>query len=193
MTNVAAYLLTGLFIWVCVLKSGVHATLAGVAVAAAIPMLPRRGDGTGETLVDHLQHALHPWVAFGVMPLFAFANAGVSLWGRRPAAIGSPITLGIALGLVLGKPIGIVGAVLARRPPAGFASLPAGANWRQMLGIGCLGGIGFTMSLFIGTLALPGADQAAILRLGVLAGLDPVGGCRLPFVGRATPTAADRR
>ena len=167
--RLAPYVLVGLFIWVCVLKSGVHATLAGVAVAAAIPMIPRRSSDSSETMVDHLQHALHPWVAFGVMPVFAFANAGVSLEDLTGSALVDPIAVGIALGLFLGKPIGIVGAVLLGTL-SGLTRLPAGTTWRQMIGIGCLGGIGFTMSLFIGTLALPNPDDAAILRLGVLSG-----------------------
>jgi NhaA family Na+:H+ antiporter len=163
----APYVLTGLFIWVCVLKSGVHATLAGVAVALAVPLRP---DTPGQpSLLEQLEESLHPWVAFAVLPLFAFANAGVSLQGLSLAKLLQSVPLGIALGLLVGKPLGIVGATwLAVK--GGLAPRPEGASWRQILGIGMLGGIGFTMSLFIGTLAFPDPVHAAQLRLGVLAG-----------------------
>ena len=163
----APYVLTGLFIWVCVLKSGVHATLAGVVVALAIPAQSEAPEQP--SLLEQLEESLHPWVAFAVLPLFAFANAGVSLQGVSLAKLLAPVPLGIALGLLLGKPLGIFGAVwLAVK--GGLASRPEGASWGQVLGIGMLGGIGFTMSLFIGTLAFPDPAHAAQLRLGVLAG-----------------------
>jgi NhaA family Na+:H+ antiporter len=163
----APYVLTGIFIWVCVLKSGVHATLAGVVVALAIPL--RSETPEHASLLEQLEESLHPWVAFAVLPLFAFANAGVSLQGLSLAKLLAPVPLGIALGLVLGKPLGIVGAVwLAVK--SGLASRPEGASWGQVLGVGMLGGIGFTMSLFIGTLAFPDPAYAAQVRLGVLAG-----------------------
>ena len=166
-TRIAPYLLTGLFIWVCVLKSGVHATLAGVAVAIAIPLSSR---GPGEpTLLEQLEESLHPWVAFAILPLFAFANAGVSLAGLSLAKLVEPLPLGIALGLFLGKPIGVFAAswlaIITRLAPK-----PEGANWAQILGVGMLAGIGFTMSLFIGMLAFPETAYAAQLRLGVLTG-----------------------
>ncbi|MET0192404.1 MAG: Na+/H+ antiporter NhaA [Hyphomicrobiaceae bacterium] len=166
-TRLAPYLLTGVVIWICVLKSGVHATLAGVVVAFAIPLASRN---EGEpTLLEQLEESLHPWIAFGVLPLFAFANAGVSLQGLSLAKLLEPVPLGIALGLFIGKPIGIFGVSwLAIR--SGLAAKPEGASWLQILGVGLLGGIGFTMSLFIGTLAFDEADKAAQLRLGVLAG-----------------------
>ena len=168
----APYVLTGLFIWVCVLKSGVHATLAGVAVALAVPLRPDTSgpDTPGQpSLLEQLEESLHPWVAFAVLPLFAFANAGVSLQGLSLAKLLQSVPLGIALGLLVGKPLGIVGATwLAVK--GGLAPRPEGASWRQILGIGMLGGIGFTMSLFIGTLAFPDPVHAAQLRLGVLAG-----------------------
>jgi NhaA family Na+:H+ antiporter len=165
--RLAPYLLTGIFIWVCVLKSGVHATLAGVVVAFAIPLTPMR---EGEpTLLEQLEENLHPWIAFGVLPLFAFANAGVSLQGLSLAKLMEPIPLGIALGLFIGKPVGIfLTSWLAIA--SGLAAKPDSASWAQILGVGLLGGIGFTMSLFIGTLAFEGPEQAAQLRLGVLAG-----------------------
>jgi NhaA family Na+:H+ antiporter len=166
-TRLAPYLLTGVVIWVCVLKSGVHATLAGVVVAFAIPLISRN---EGEpTLLEQLEESLHPWIAFGVLPLFAFANAGVSLQGLSLAKLLEPVPLGIALGLLIGKPLGIFGVSwLAIK--SGIAVKPEGASWAQLLGVGLLGGIGFTMSLFIGTLAFEEIDKAAQLRLGVLAG-----------------------
>jgi NhaA family Na+:H+ antiporter len=166
-TRLAPYVLSGAFIWVCVLKSGVHATLAGVVVALAIPLRP--GDAGGPSLLEELEERLHPWVAFAILPLFAFANAGVSLAGMSPAKLVEPLPLGIALGLALGKPIGIVAATYLA-VAAGAGARPEGASWRQLTGIGMLSGIGFTMSLFIGTLAFPEPAYAAQLRLGVLAG-----------------------
>jgi NhaA family Na+:H+ antiporter len=163
----APYVLTGILIWVCVLKSGVHATLAGAVVALAIPM--QSSTAEQPSLLEQLEDSLHPWVAFAVLPLFAFANAGVSLQGVSVAKLLAPVPLGIALGLVLGKPLGILGAVwLAVK--GGLASRPQNASWGQVMGIGMLGGIGFTMSLFIGTLAFPDPSHAAQVRLGVLAG-----------------------
>ena len=161
------YIVVGLAIWVCVLKSGVHATLAGVATALAIPMKTR----DGAPLAGAIEHGLHPWVAFLVLPMFAFANAGVSLSGLSPASLLGTIPLGIAAGLVLGKTIGIFGAcqLMIR---SGLASAPAGASNRQMLGVSVICGIGFTMSLFIGALAFEGLhpDFETQLKLGVLAG-----------------------
>jgi NhaA family Na+:H+ antiporter len=166
-TRIAPYLLTGVFIWVCVLKSGVHATLAGVVVALAIP-LSARADG-GQSLLEQLEERLHPWVAFGILPLFAFANAGVSLAAMSPGRLIEAVPLGIALGLFIGKPIGILGAT-GLAVASGLGARPEGASWTQLLGVGMLGGIGFTMSLFIGMLAFPDPAYAAQLRLGVLAG-----------------------
>jgi NhaA family Na+:H+ antiporter len=163
----AAYLLTGLFIWVCVLKSGVHATLAGVVVALAVPL---RADAPGQaSLLEQLEESLHPWVAFAVLPLFAFANAGVSLQGVSLAKLLEPIPLGIAVGLFPGKMIGILAATWVA-VASGLARKPEGASWAQIAGLAVLGGIGFTMSLFIGMLAFDDPAHAARLRLGVLAG-----------------------
>ena len=174
-TRVAPYALAGIFIWVCVLKSGVHATLAGVVVALAIPL--QATDETGASPLERLEHNLAPWVMFGVMPLFAFANAGVSLAGMSLGSIFAPIPLGVALGLLVGKTAGIFGAVwLAVRWR--IAAAPEGATADQVLGVAMLAGIGFTMSLFIGMLAFPDPAYAAPLRLGVLVGslLSAVGG-----------------
>jgi NhaA family Na+:H+ antiporter len=166
-TRFAPYLLTGIFIWVCVLKSGVHATLAGVIVGLAIPLTNDTPDRP--SLLEQLEESLHPWVAFGVVPLFAFANAGVSLQGLSLARVLDAVPLGIALGLFIGKPVGIFCATWAA-VRAGLAPQPQGARWVQVLGVVMLGGIGFTMSLFIGMLAFSDSTHATQLRLGVLFG-----------------------
>ena len=164
--RIAPYMLLGIALWLFVLKSGVHATLAGVAVALAIPI---REDGSGRSPLRELEHVLHPWVAFLVMPAFAFANAGVSFAGISFAELFAGVPLGITLGLFLGKQIGAFGAAwLAIR--AGWARMPEGADWTMLYGTCMLAGIGFTMSLFIGTLAFDLASYAAPVRLGVLTG-----------------------
>ena len=166
-TRIAPYLLIGLVMWVCVLKSGVHATLAGVIVALTIPL--RQTEGSGEPPLVRLEHVLQPWVAFFVMPVFAFANAGVALGGLTLADLLAPVPLAIALGLFLGKQLGVFGfAWLGTR--AGLCRLPDGVSWTQIYGAALLAGIGFTMSLFVGTLAFADPDYAAAVRLGVLAG-----------------------
>jgi NhaA family Na+:H+ antiporter len=161
------YIIIGLAIWVCVLKSGIHATLAGVITALAIPMKNR--DGT--PLAGALEHALHPWVAFVVLPMFAFVNAGVSLAGLTLDSFVDSITFGIAAGLVVGKAVGVFGTswVMIR---TGLAAAPAGASSRQLFGVCVLCGIGFTMSLFIGALAFEGLETEfeTQLKIGVLAG-----------------------
>ncbi|MCK5549463.1 MAG: Na+/H+ antiporter NhaA [Hyphomicrobiaceae bacterium] len=166
-TRVAPYALVGLFIWICVLKSGVHATLAGVVTALAIPLVPAPGDQ--RSLLVKLEENLHPWVNYGVLPIFAFANAGVSLAGMSIDKVFGPIPMGIALGLFLGKPIGIFSFSYAAIR-SGLAGKPEGSNWTQMVGVAWLGGIGFTMSLFIGMLAFVDAERAADIRIGVLLG-----------------------
>lgn len=166
------YLVLGVILWVLVLKSGVHATLAGVALALTIPL--ERSAGIGHDL-DHsplhrLEHGLHKIVAFVVIPIFGFANAGVSLAGLSASALIEPLTLGVAAGLVVGKLVGVFGSsALAIR--LGLADLPANAGWTHMIGISLLCGIGFTMSLFIGLLAFAGdvALQDAV-KVGILAG-----------------------
>ena len=161
------YLLVGAFVWVCVLKSGVHATLAGVATAIAVPLTGVKKGQEGP--LERLENRLDPWVSFFILPIFAFANAGVSLAGISAAEVLSPIPLGIALGLLIGKPLGIYAfARVAIR--SGVGAMPAGASQVQLFGTAILGGIGFTMSLFIGMLAFPGALESAEVRLGVLAG-----------------------
>lgn len=160
------YVLVGVVLWAFVLKSGVHATLAGVALALAIPFKTKPG---GSSPLVRIEHELAPWVAFGVLPLFGFANAGLSFAGLSPAALVEPVPLGIAAGLFLGKQIGVFGASwLVIR--SGWAALPAGASWARLYGVSILTGIGFTMSLFIGTLAFGETDHEAAMRLGVLVG-----------------------
>jgi Na+:H+ antiporter, NhaA family len=165
------YLAAGGVLWVCVLQSGVHATLAGVALAFTIPLTrsPARPDDDSSPL-HRLEHGLHRWVAFGVVPIFGFANAGVSLAGLGAEAILAPVTLGVALGLFLGKQVGVFAATwLAVR--LRLADCPEHASWAQVYGASVLCGIGFTMSLFIGLLAFA---QAPLLqsevKLGVLIG-----------------------
>lgn len=166
-TRVDLYVVMGLVMWVCVLKSGVHATLAGVLTALAIPMR----DAQGNSPVEAVEHGLHPWVAFVVLPMFAFSNAGVALAGVSVGTLFSSLPLGIAAGLVLGKAIGVFGvAMLLIR--MGWAQAPSDASTRQLLGVCVLCGIGFTMSLFIGGLAFEGLgpDYETQLKLGVLGG-----------------------
>ncbi len=165
--HTAAYVAAGVVIWVCVLKSGVHATLAGVVVALFIPL--RTTGENEESPLKRVEHGLAGWVAFGVMPIFAFANAGVALHNLSFEDLFGGIPLGVALGLFLGKQIGIMGFTWAA-VRLGLARLPDGATWFQLYGVAVLGGIGFTMSLFIGTLAFAGPEQGAAVRLGVLAG-----------------------
>ena len=161
----APYVFVGVAMWVFVLKSGVHATLAGVALAFMIPM--QRRDGSH--FVHELEEGLQPYVKFLILPLFAFANAGIPLDGVGPAKLAEPLPLGIAAGLALGKPLGILGATaLATR--WGLARLPEGCSWRHLVGVGCLAGIGFTMSLFIGSLAFESPELATSVRVGVIAG-----------------------
>lgn len=154
------FLLVGILLWLCVLDSGVHATLAGVVLAFCLPL----GDA-----FDRLEHVLRPWVLYLVLPLFAFANSGLDLGAVDAAMVRDPIVIGIVAGLFLGKQLGIF-AGAASLIALGVAKLPAGATWRQLYGIAVCGGIGFTMSLFIGTLAFEDDDKFAFVQLGVLAG-----------------------
>lgn len=168
--TMAPYVLLGIVLWIAVLKSGVHATLAGVALAAFIPTGKDGKDKTG--LTYRMEHGLHPWVVFMILPIFAFANAGVPILGLSPGKLLEPVPLGIALGLFLGKQVGIFGAAFLA-VKAKLASLPSGINWGQVYGLSALCGIGFTMSLFIGSLAFEGGgetDYATDARIGILAG-----------------------
>ena len=168
-TRLAPYILLGVVLWVSVLKSGVHATLAGVVLAMFIPIAGKGGSGERESPLRHLEHALHPYVAYGVMPIFAFANAGVSFAGMSLATLMQPLPLAIAAGLFIGKQAGVFGAVvLAVR--SGLAARPDGASWLQLYGVALLTGIGFTMSLFIGMLSFADPAHAAGVRIGVITG-----------------------
>ncbi|MEZ8966136.1 Na+/H+ antiporter NhaA [Vibrio breoganii] len=162
------YLLVGAILWFAVLKSGVHATLAGVVIGFAIPL---KGKKDEHSPLKHLEHALHPWSSFMILPIFAFANAGVSLEGISFSTLGSALPMGIALGLLIGKPLGIFSfSWLAVK--AGVAKLPAGIDFRHIFAVSVLCGIGFTMSMFIASLAFTGAnaDFNTHARLGILMG-----------------------
>jgi Na+:H+ antiporter, NhaA family len=181
------YMLVGAFVWFCFLKSGVHATIAGVAVALLVPLhaSPGRPDDPGSPL-HLLEHALQPWVAFAIVPVFAFANAGVSLDGIGWSALLDPLPLGIAAGLFIGKQLGVfLFAAAAIR--LGWARLPAGATWAQLYAVSILCGIGFTMSLFIGALAFPSDSMAAGTKIGVLVGSGLSGVVGLLVLAMASP------
>ncbi len=186
-SRLTPYLVIGVVLWACVLESGIHATLAGVALAFTIPMRAK----SGPSPLRSCEHALHPWVAFGIMPIFAFANAGVSLAGTGIGLLAEPVALGVLLGLFLGKQLGVMGmTVLGTR--LGICRLPEGAGWLQMYGVALLTGIGFTMSLFIGTLAFSDPVYATEVRVGVLSGSMLSAGLGY-LVLRLAPTAGSPR
>ncbi len=172
--GIAGYILVGAVLWVSVLKSGVHATLAGVVLGLSIPLKVKGGKTSP---LHQLEHDLHHVVGLGILPLFAFANAGVSLDGLGPSVLMEPVPLGIALGLFLGKQIGVFGFIWAAIK-SGLTKLPEGFTWGQLYGVALLCGVGFTMSLFISSLAfehsgateVSGAVAASNARLGILAG-----------------------
>jgi len=173
-STLSPYLVIGTLLWICVLKSGVHATLAGVILALCIPL---RSSNERPSPLATLEHALHPWVAFAILPIFAFANAGVPLAGLSLQSFLHPVPLGITAGLLLGKTLGVFGFTWLTIK-TGLAKLPEGANWGQVLGLAILCGIGFTMSLFVGSLAFvpevseySGMDRVGILTGSVLAAL----------------------
>jgi NhaA family Na+:H+ antiporter len=159
------YAVVGVFMWLCVLESGVHATVAGVMIGLLLPLVGKNGKSAP---ADVVEHALQPFVRWLVLPVFAFANVGVDLRGLTWEMAFTPLTIAIALGLLAGKQIGVFGIVWVLEKSFGLLR-PAGASWRQVYGVACLCGIGFTMSLFIGSLALPDEKQYAV-RLGVLLG-----------------------
>ncbi|MCH9770445.1 MAG: Na+/H+ antiporter NhaA [Gammaproteobacteria bacterium] len=167
--NLAAYFVVGFILWVCVLKSGVHATLAGIILAFAIPLKnPKQPQFSP---LRRLEYNLHPWVAFGILPIFAFANAGVSLKGLSFSHLLSPVPLGIAAGLFIGKQIGIwLATILGVR--LGLAHMPHGVKGAGVYGVSLIAGVGFTMSLFIGSLAFGYGNDGypALVRLGVIFG-----------------------
>ncbi len=163
--RVAPFILLGVLLWVLVLKSGVHATLAGVVTAFFIPMT----DKWGKSPLHALENALAPYVLYLIVPIFAFANAGVVLEGISVAGLLAPLPLGIALGLVAGKQIGVFAASWAI-VKLGWARLPHGVGWLHIYGVACLAGIGFTMSLFIGALSFEDPELMNQVRLGVMTG-----------------------
>lgn len=166
-TSLGLYVMLGLFIWACVLKSGVHATLAGVALGLLIPLKAHNKEGKSPLII--MEHVLHPWVAFMIIPVFAFANAGIYFGDITLQTFVEPITLGIMLGLFVGKQVGIMGITWIACK-LGLGKLPNGVTWPQFYGMSLLAGIGFTMSLFIGTLAFTDVSFATPVRLGVLTG-----------------------
>ena len=164
----SAYIIVGIVLWVSVLKSGVHATLAGVALAFMIPLSSKNKKGEHFSMAKEMEHDLHKWVAFVILPLFAFVNAGIDLKGLSPAQLMEPVPLGIMFGLFLGKQAGVFGfSWLAIK--TGIASLPKESSWMLLYGVSVLTGIGFTMSLFIDSLAYNDtqiyhyADKLAVL------------------------------
>jgi NhaA family Na+:H+ antiporter len=166
-TRVSLYVLLGVLLWIAVLKSGVHATLAGVLIALCIPMR----DAAGESPLRRLEHRLHAPVAFVILPVFAFANAGLSFAGMSLTDVAHPVTLGVILGLFVGKPAGIL-LFVGLAAALGVAAKPAGTSWAQLLGVACVCGIGFTMSLFIASLAFEhgSGDYFSGDRLGIVLG-----------------------
>ena len=168
-TRIGAYLVIGVVMWVAMLKSGVHATLAGVMLGMTIPLGAASADGKGP--LELLEDSLHPWVAYGILPLFAFANAGVSMAGLGFSDLLEPVPMGIALGLFVGKQLGIFGAAAALIG-TGLVKRPEGVTWGGLYGMATLCGIGFTMSLFIGALSFDAshADLLVANRIGILTG-----------------------
>ena len=171
MSRLAPYLILGAFLWYVMLKSGVHATLAGVLLALTIPLRPNpRRSAEAHSPLNLLEHRLQPWVTFLIVPVFGFANAGLSFAGMSLEALFDPVPLGVALGLFVGKQLGVFlmsGTLIRLR----LAEMPAGASWGQLYGVALICGIGFTMSLFIGLLAFP--DDLLLqdeVKLGVLGG-----------------------
>lgn len=167
-TNTSPYIFIGIVLWVAVLKSGVHATLAGVILALFIPINGKPGE---ESPLKSLEHNLHTLVAFIILPIFAFANAGISFEGIGFEQIVSPVPLGIILGLVIGKQIGVFGFCFVAIK-LGLAKLPENVNWTLLYGVAMLCGVGFTMSLFIGSLAFEQSSASPIFqdRLGIVVG-----------------------
>ena len=212
--NLKVLAFIGLVVWFFVLQSGVHATVAGVLVALATPIRRKispknlrselragldQGEfeevevkvanlervlGDAQSPLHRLEHLMHPWVAFLILPIFALFNAGVALGGW--AGVTGPVTLGVLLGLLLGKPLGVLGfSWLATK--TGIASLPDGVGWREMTGAGLLAGIGFTMSLFVGGLAFDGGEMLESAKLGILSASVVAAVLGLVLLARAFP------
>lgn len=165
-TSLAPYIIVGLILWVCVLKSGIHATLAGVVVAFAIPMRDKK---TNKSPLVNLEHALHPWVSFLILPIFAFANGGLDLHLLSIESLSNPIAFGIIVGLFFGKQLGVFGfSWLAIKLK--IASLPRGVSYLQLYGISVITGLGFTMSLFISSLAFDDPAMVESAKAGTIVG-----------------------
>lgn len=190
--KLSPYLFIGAFLWFFTLKSGVHATLAGVALALTIPLPRASASSKAHRPLLVLEHALQPWVAYLIVPIFGFANAGVSFSGMELSVLVAPVTVGVTAGLFAGKQAGVlIATYLACKSK--LASLPDHANWKQVYGVALLCGIGFTMSLFIGILAFPGS---AILqdevKVGVLLGSALSGAAGLLILSLAGSKVAQR-
>ena len=163
--KLSPYVILGILLWMFVLKSGIHASLAGVLLAQFIPLNSK--DSSSHSPLQNLEHSIAPWVNFSILPIFAFANAGVSFSGMKLNLLWDPVTLGIILGLFFGKQIGVmlftyVGSLLK------VCKLPSDISWAQYYGLSLVTGIGFTMSLFIGSLAFTDPEYQTSVRLGVL-------------------------
>jgi Na+:H+ antiporter, NhaA family len=189
--NLLHYTVLGILLWFTVLESGVHATIAGVLLAMTIPA--RINNNLEKTPLQRFEHKLHPWVTYAVMPVFALANAGVSVEGNSNSLLGAPVVLGIVLGLVIGKQFGItLFSWIAVKIK--LAALPSGVSWKHIYGVSWLGGIGFTMSLFIATLAfnqeiLLNQSKLAILMASLIAGM--MGSCILFIISRKQSLTQD--
>ena len=192
-SSVSAYILVGIVMWVAVLKSGVHATLAGVALAMFIPM--RSKEEPERSPLRELEHDLHTVVAFGVLPLFAFVNAGISFAGMSFADLLHPVSIGISVGLFAGKQLGVFLLCLIA-VKSGLAKLPDGASWGSLYGVAILSGVGFTMSLFIDTLAFENLPAETVFdfdaRLGILLGSLASGVLGYIVLDRTLPKAGSR-
>jgi len=187
-TRLGPYAVLGVVMWVALLKSGVHATLAGVILGMTVPLAS--ADDPAQRPLETLEHGLHPWVAFGILPLFAFANAGVPLGGLSLASLAEPVPLGIAAGLFIGKQVGIFGAAAALIS-LGWAQRPPEVSWSSLFGMSILCGIGFTMSLFIGSLAFGAGDETRMVmsRVGILAGSLAAALAVLAWLWKSVPPA----
>lgn len=186
--RLAPYLLLGVLLWVFVLKSGVHATLAGVAVGLAIPLGQRKDDSP----LRRLEHMLHPWVAYAILPFFAFANAGISFADMAWDSLQDPLTMGIAVALFFGKQVGVFGAI-ALIMKSGLGEHPKDVGWGGLYGMALLTGIGFTMSLFIASLAFLDPVQINAARLGIIVGSLASGVAGYFVLARAYPPAGRTR
>ena len=188
-TTFTPYMLIGLLMWTALLKSGIHATLAGVVLALFVPMRDRKAPESSP--LRRLEHDLHTGVAFGILPLFAFASAGISFAGVGLQALTHPVALGVAGGLLIGKPLGVYGASLLGLK-LGIGRLPESVDRRALFGVAVLCGIGFTMSLFIGSLAFPEDAHAELFaeRFGIVAGSLVSGLIGFVLLRRALPAAA---